>query len=68
MRVACDFLFLLIILFVPVAFPHFSRAEVALPAISPKLSLSGSLRIRTEFWNWFEPKGSFDNDYVFTSD
>lgn len=54
-------------LFVTIPPPFFSHAEVPLTQISPKLSVSGSLRIRTELWNWFEPKGSFDNDYVFAS-
>jgi hypothetical protein len=26
----------------------------------------GSLRVREEIWNWFEPTGNFDNDYAFT--
>jgi hypothetical protein len=47
--------------------PHFSRAEVALTTLSPKLFLSGSLRMRTEVWNWFNPKGAFDNDYIFAA-
>ena len=47
--------------------PHFSQAEIPLTQISPKLSVSGNLRIRTEIWNWFNPKGSFDNNYNFTS-
>jgi hypothetical protein len=46
---------------------HFGHAEVPLTQISPKLSVSGSLRLRGEFWNWFEPKGSLDNDYAFAS-
>ena len=48
-------------------FPHVSRAEVPLTQISPKLSVSGSLRIRTEMWHWFESRGPFNNDYVFAS-
>lgn len=48
-------------------FPRFSQAEVPLTQISPKLSVSGSLRIRAELWNWFDPRGSFNNDYLFAS-
>lgn len=54
-------------LFVTIVLPHFSQAEFPLTQISPKLSVSGSLRVRTEVWNWFEPKGSFNNSYHFTS-
>jgi hypothetical protein len=38
---------------------------VALSQISPKLSLSGTLRTRWELWNWFEPQGAQDHDYGF---
>jgi hypothetical protein len=42
-----------------------ARAEIALPQLSPKLTLSGSLRMRGEFWNWFEPTGTQTNEYAF---
>lgn len=42
-----------------------SRGEVVLGQISPKLSLSGSLRLRWEHWKWFPPTGSQNNEYDF---
>jgi hypothetical protein len=39
-------------------------AEMPLPQISPKLSLSASLRARVEFWDWFGGS-SGDNSYVY---
>ena len=42
-------------------------AEVTVDAISPKLSVAGSLRTRWELWNWFEPTGTRNNDYDFVS-
>lgn len=47
--------------------PAAARAEVALPQISPKLSVSASLRVRGEFWRWFEPAGAQNNDYAFAA-
>lgn len=41
------------------------QSEVVLSAISPKLSVSGSLRLRGEFWDWFAPKSAHDNAYSF---
>ncbi len=45
--------------------PATTWSDIVLTQISPKLSLSGSLRLRGEFWNWFEPKGAQNNDYDF---
>jgi hypothetical protein len=47
------------------AIPSPASSEVVLSQISPKLSISGSLRLRGEFWGWFEPKGPQDNTYNF---
>ncbi len=43
--------------------PQTLHAEMPLPQISPKLSLSASLRVRGEFWDWFEGS-SGDNTYA----
>jgi hypothetical protein len=45
--------------------PSLTQSEVVLTQISPKLSVSGSLRLRGEFWHWFEPTGKQNNDYAF---
>ncbi len=45
--------------------PPLTHSEVVLSDISPKLSVSGSIRLRGEFWNWFEPKGPQSNSYNF---
>lgn len=45
--------------------PTTTWSDIVLTQISPKLSISGSLRLRGEFWNWFEPTGSQNNDYDF---
>ena len=58
-------LFTLTSFFGTLANPTAGRSEVVLTQISPKLSISGSLRLRGEFWNWFEPTGPQDNDYAF---
>lgn len=50
---------------VSMAIPSPASSEVVLSQISPKLSISGSLRLRGEFWGWFEPKGPQDNTYNF---
>ena len=42
------------------------RAELPLSQISPKLSLSASLRTRGEFWDWFEGT-SGDNSYAYAA-
>src|SRR2546425_11218568 len=47
--------------------PPTTWAEIALTQLSPKLSVSGSLRVRGEFWNWFDPTGTQDNDYAFVA-
>ncbi len=47
--------------------PPATWAEIALTQLSPKLSVSGSLRVRGEFWNWFDPTGTQDNDYAFVA-
>ena len=47
------------------AWPASLHAEMVLEQISPRLSLSASLRTRGEFWNWFEPSGTQNNDYAF---
>lgn len=56
---------LLTSLLVALASPTTPQAEIALTQISPKLSLSGNLRLRGEFWNWFEPTGTQNRDYAF---
>lgn len=48
-----------------IALSTHAHGEVVLSSISPKLSVSGSLRLRGEFWGWFEPKGPQDNTYNF---
>lgn len=40
-------------------------AEVPLEAISKKLTAAASLRTRAEAWNFFEPGGTTNDDYVF---
>src|SRR5262249_20281596 len=47
------------------AIPAPRRSDVVLTQISPKLSISGSLRLRGELWNWFEPTGPQSNEYQF---
>jgi hypothetical protein len=42
-----------------------ARAEVALTQFSSKLSLAASLRTRGEFWSFFEPATTANNDYAF---
>jgi hypothetical protein len=42
-----------------------ARAEVALQQVSSKVSIAGSLRTRAEAWNFFEPGGPTNDDYVF---
>src|SRR5262245_8497437 len=50
---------------VSVIIPATSQSDIVLTQISPKLSISGSLRLRGELWNWFEPPGPQTNDYQF---
>jgi hypothetical protein len=38
---------------------------MGLTQLSQKLSISASMRTRGEFWNWFEPSGTQNNDYAF---
>src|SRR5262245_44614427 len=45
--------------------PSSVQSELVLSQISPKLSVSGSLRLRGEYWGWFEPKGPQDHTYNF---
>jgi hypothetical protein len=45
--------------------PTAARSEYVLSQISPKLSISGSLRLRGEFWGWFESRGPQDSNYNF---
>lgn len=52
--------FVWLFLLVPAA-----RGEVVIDEVSPKLSVAGSLRARWELWNWFEPRGTQENDYDF---
>lgn len=47
------------------AAPPTLHSEVALTQISPKLFLSANLRLRGEFWNWFNPSGAQTEDYDF---
>ncbi len=42
------------------------KAELPLTQISEKLSLSASLRVRGEFWDWFGPT-SGDNSYAYAA-
>ena len=46
--------------------PSGLRADMALPQISSKLSLSANLRVRGEFWDWFEGS-SGDNSYAYAA-
>ena len=32
------------------------------------LTVSGTLRIRPEFWDWFQPTGNFENEYNYVGD
>jgi hypothetical protein len=45
--------------------PQAGHGEVVLSQVSPKLSLSGSLRLRWEYWKWFTPTGPQNNEYDF---
>ncbi|MSQ47818.1 MAG: hypothetical protein EXR78_05415 [Deltaproteobacteria bacterium] len=45
--------------------PTTVRSEYVLSQISPKLSVSGSLRLRGEFWGWFDDKGPYESNYNF---
>jgi Alginate export len=45
--------------------PTTARSEYVLSQISPKLSVSGSLRLRGEFWGWFDDKGPYESNYNF---
>lgn len=45
--------------------PITARSEYVLSQISPKLSVSGSLRLRGEFWGWFDDKGPHESNYNF---
>jgi hypothetical protein len=56
---------LLVSTLVCIGIPTSVHSEVVLSQISPKLSVSASLRLRGEFWNWFEPKSTHDNSYNF---
>jgi hypothetical protein len=47
------------------ALPMAGRAEIVVDQLSPKFSVAASLRTRWELWNWFEPKGTQNNDYDF---
>ncbi|MCS6927563.1 MAG: alginate export family protein [Candidatus Binatia bacterium] len=55
----------LTVAFGALASPQPSRGEVVLSPVFAKLSLSGSMRLRWEFWRWFEPTGPQNNDYTF---
>jgi len=55
----------LIGLLVAMTCPATLWAEIELTQISPKLSVGASLRTRVEFWNWFNPTGTQNNDYAF---
>ncbi|MGH8006022.1 MAG: alginate export family protein [Candidatus Binatia bacterium] len=48
-----------------ILWPATLHAEVVLTQLSPRLSISASLRTRGEWWNWFEPSGTQNNDYAF---
>lgn len=52
------------VLFVQAVWPAAARAEQPLSLISDKLSVSASLRVRGEFWDWFEASAG-DNDYAY---
>ncbi len=59
---------LLLLSFVSLAeiiLPTTSQSDIVLSQISPKLSISGSLRLRGELWDWFEPTGPQSNNYQF---
>src|SRR5215210_7812672 len=45
--------------------PTTAQSEYVLSQISPKLLISGSLRLRGEFWGWFESQGPQDSNYNF---
>lgn len=46
--------------------PSRLRADMPLPQISSKLSLSANLRVRGEFWDWFEGSAG-DNSYTYAA-
>jgi hypothetical protein len=50
-----------------IGIPAIAWGDVALTQLSPKFSISASLRMRGEFWNWFEPTGTQNNEYAFFS-
>ncbi len=57
----------LLLVFCLLAFlPSGLQADMALPQISSKLSLSANLRVRGEFWDWFEGS-SGDNSYAYAA-
>lgn len=58
-------LFVLINALTTIVAPPPAQSEVVLSQISPNLSISGSLRLRGEFWGWFESKGSQNSNYSF---
>src|SRR4051812_30943329 len=45
--------------------PTAARSDYVLSQISPKLSISGSVRLRGEFWDWFASHGPQNSNYNF---
>src|SRR5262249_42934382 len=62
MRRPCALLLLSLVVLIT---PATSRSDIVLSQISPKLSISGSLRLRGELWDWFGPHGPQSNNYQF---
>ena len=57
---------LIISLFIVIFLPLAASADITLyGSDSVKLLLSGEVTGRVEYWNFFEPTGSFNNDYFY---
>ena len=57
---------LLLVLWLLIVWPTPLQAEVPITQISPKLSVSASLRARGEFWDWFKG-ASGDSSYAYAA-
>ena len=57
---------LLLVLWLLIVWPTPLQAEVPITQISPKLSVSASLRARGEFWDWFKGT-SGDSSYAYAA-
>jgi hypothetical protein len=46
-------------------FPWLAQTSPVKPVRAGAFDISGSLRFRTEFWNWFDDGSAFDGSYAF---